>query len=296
MSFPDYPFTSHYAQVNGNWMHYLDEGKQNADILLMLHGNPSWSFLFRKPVQALKENYRCLVPDHIGMGLSDKPDQIDYQHTLSNRVDDLEQLLDQLDVNKNITLILHDWGGMIGMTYACRFPDRIKRLVITNTVAFHLPKTKKLPWQLKLSRSPLGPLLIRGLNAFCRGAVKDCVTRRPMQSDISAAYLKSYNSWKNRLAVLRFVKDIPLQAEENAYELVSNTDNNLHQFKQLPMLLCWGLKDFVFDESFLNEWIKRFPDADVNHFEDAGHYLLEDAADEVVVLIQDFLAKNPLSH
>ncbi len=295
MLYPDYPFNNHYADIKGLQLHYLDEGPKDAEPLVMVHGNPSWSFYYRKLVQALSSRHRCVVPDHIGMGLSDKPSNNNYEFTLDRRVDDLATLLDQLNIDSNITLVVHDWGGMIGMAYANRYPERIKRLVILNTAAFHLPKDKSIPWQLTLSRIPfVNALLNQGLNAFCRGAVKYCVTRKPMPADVGEAYIAPYNSWHNRLAVRKFVEAIPLKPEDNGYNTIDKVEQELGQFSSLPMLICWGLRDFVFDKYFLNEWERRFPGAEIHRFEDAGHYILEDAADEVIPLIDGFIKKYPI--
>lgn len=295
MSFPEYPFSSHYANVHGQKMHFLDEGSKDAAPVVMVHGNPSWSFYFRRLVSALRADYRCIVPDHIGMGLSATPSSDVYPHTLLQRVDDLETLLEQQAITKDITLVLHDWGGMIGMAYAIRHPERIRRLVILNTSAFRLPSIKNLPWQLSLARLPLiGPLLIQGFNVFCHGAVKACVTRKPMTQAIANAYLAPYDSWQNRLAVLRFVQDIPIQAGDPGYDIVSDVEAGLSHFKDTPMLICWGLQDFVFDKHFLAGWREHFPGAEVHAFEDAGHYVLEDADDEILSLVQQFLNKHPL--
>lgn len=295
MQFPAYPFDNHYQRVHGLALHYLDEGPKNSAPLIMLHGNPTWSFYYRHLVSALRGNYRCIVPDHIGMGLSDKPSEDEYEFTLGRRVDDLISLLDALHITENITLILHDWGGMIGMGYATRLPDRIKRLVILNTAAFHLPKKKAMPWQLTLSRIPLmNTILIQGLNAFARGAVKHGVTRQPMPAEIAQAYLAPYHSWHSRLAVKKFVEAIPLKKTDTGYNTVDTIDKQLRQFSTLPMLICWGLQDFVFDHHFLAQWVCRFPDAAVHRFADAGHYILEDAADEVIPIINDFLSAHPI--
>src|SRR5205823_3246531 len=110
--------------------------------VVMLHGNPTWSFYYRNLVLSLRDSYRTIVPDHIGCGLSDKPDDSRYRYTLESRVTDLEALLEHLGVTCDITLVVHDWGGMIGLAYAVRHPERIRRLVILNTGAFHLPRTK----------------------------------------------------------------------------------------------------------------------------------------------------------
>ncbi len=293
MSFPDYPDNnSCYMSVNNRRLHYLEGGNEHPETVVMLHGNPSWSFYYRHLFTALIDKYHCIVPDHIGMGLSDKPASSEYDFTLKQRVDDLDTLLSSLNVDNNLTLIVHDWGGMIGMAYATRYPDKIRRLVISNTAGFHIPQGKQIPWQLKLSRTPLiGSLLIQGLNAFCRGGVIQCVTRKPMNKDVKDAYLAPYDSWSNRLSVLRFVEDIPLDEEHVTYDVVDNVDNNLQQFSSLPMLICWGLNDFVFDQHYLAEWKKRMPIAEYHEF-DAGHYLLEDASDEVIPIIKQFLEKH----
>ncbi len=161
-----YPFVGHFHDRGGLRQHYLDEGQ--GDPVVMLHGNPSWSFYYRNLVLALRDRYRVIVPDHIGCGLSDKPDDSRYSYTLQQRVDDLDALLASLGIGEKITLVLHDWGGMIGMAYASRHPERIARLVILNTAAFHLPASKKFPLALKICRdTPLGALLIRGGQCLC---------------------------------------------------------------------------------------------------------------------------------
>ncbi len=253
MKFPDYPENSCFVEINKRCMHYLEGGKEHSETVIMIHGNPSWSFYYRHLFTALIDKYHCIVPDHIGMGLSDKPANGEYNFTLKQRVDDLDTLLSSLNVDNKLTLIVHDWGGMIGMAYATRYPDKIKRLVISNTAGFHIPKDKQIPWQLKLSRTPIiGSLLIRGLNAFCRGGVIQCVTRQEMSNDVKNAYLAPSDSWVNRLSVLRFVEDIPLDKKHVSYDMVDNVDNNLQQFSNLPMLICWGLNDFVFDRHYLD--------------------------------------------
>jgi cis-3-alkyl-4-acyloxetan-2-one decarboxylase len=288
-----YPFANHYLDLPDLRYHYLDEG--HGEPLVMLHGNPTWSFYYRNLVLGLRNSYCTIVPDHIGCGLSDKPDDSRYEYSLRQRVDDLESLLDHLGLRDNLTLILHDWGGMIGMAFAHRHPERIKRLVILNTAAFPMPQSKRLPWSLWWCRTPLiGPLLVRGLNAFCRGAVRYCV-RKPMPDEVRNGYLAPYDSWRNRIAVLRFVQDIPLAPGDRGYDLVKEVAAGLHRFTSLPMLICWGKHDFVFDQHFLDEWRRRFPAAEVHVFPDAGHYVLEDAGAEILPLIRDFLRRNPLA-
>ncbi len=286
-----YPFASHFLELNGLHYHYLDEGA--GDPVVMLHGNPTWSFYYRNLVLGLRDSYRIIVPDHIGCGLSDKPDDAHYSYQLDQRVRDLEALLDHLNLRAGLTLVLHDWGGMIGMAFAVQHSERIRRLVILNTAAFHLPAAKSLPWSLRLCRSRLlGPVLVRGLNAFCRGAVAFCATRRPLSGDVRAGYLAPYDSWRHRIAVLRFVQDIPLSSTDPSFSLVSEVEKRLPSLRHVPMLICWGEQDFVFDRHFFDEWKRRFPEADVHAFPTAGHFILEDACDEVLALIRTFLQKH----
>ena len=294
-----YPFTPHYIEIGGrsaatgassdagHRMHYVDEGQ--GDPVLMVHGNPSWSFYYRDLISALQASHRVIAPDHIGCGRSDKPNDDRYDYTLSTRVADLGTLIDSLDLHA-ITLVVHDWGGMIGMAWAVQHPDRIARLVVMNTAAFPLPLGKSLPASLALARAPgIGALLVRGANAFSRGAVRRCVTRRPMSQAVAAGYLEPYDSWAHRIAVHRFVQDIPLEEKDRAYPMVKETADALVHLVDKPMLICWGFRDFVFGHQFLDEWIRRFPGAEVHRFEDCGHYILEDAGEDIIPLVRTFV-------
>jgi pimeloyl-ACP methyl ester carboxylesterase len=278
---------------NSLTLNYLDEGA--GDPVVMLHGNPTWSFYYRNLVLALRDNYRCVVPDHIGCGLSDKPPESLYDYSLKSRVDDLEALLDHLGLRENLTLVLHDWGGMIGMAFAARHPERIRRLVISNTGAFPLPRSKRFPWSLWLARNTwLGAWLILRHNAFCRAAARWCVTRWPLPADVRAMYLAPYDTPEHRVAVLKFVQTIPLKPSDPGYDIVSDTAASLHKFRDVPAVLLWGMRDFVFDRHFLAEWQRHLPRAETHTWPDCGHYLLEDALDEVIMRVREFLAKHPI--
>jgi len=285
---PDYPFNSHFFQhTNGLHQHFIDEGQGNP--VLMLHGNPSWSYYYRHLILALRSTHRCIAPDHIGMGLSDKPLVKDYNYNLQQRVNDLDALMQHLGNPENLTLVLHDWGGMIGMAYACRYPHRISRVIILNTAAFPNPKNQSLPTTLRMARnSRLGDFLILYLNAFARGAARWGVTR-PMPRSVRKAYLSPYNSPQHRIATLKFVQDIPLSSKDHSFELVRDIGEKLSQFAQIPSLICWGMRDFVFDNVFLQKWKEKLPYADVHEFANAGHYILEDAHKEIIPLVKIFL-------
>ena len=290
---PLYPFTGTYRNVNGHQMHALDEG--HGDTVIMLHGNPTWSFFFRDLVLGLRNTHRVLVPDHIGCGLSDKPDEKDYEYTLRRRVDDLAAFIEQSDIKGRITLLMHDWGGMIGMAYAARFPEKIARLVLLNTAAFHLPKAKKLPRTLWLCRkTPLGDFFIRDTGFFTSVLARWAVCR-PMAQSVREGYLLPYRAPQDRTALLHFVQDIPLEPGDPGYDLVSDVQAQLPAFRQTPTLILWGDRDFVFDHHFLAAWRTFLPAAEVHQFPNAGHYVLEDAGAEILPLIEDFFRRNPPS-
>jgi haloalkane dehalogenase len=182
---------------------------------------------------------------------------------------------------------------MIGMAYAHRHPERISRLVILNTAAFHLPQGKPFPLVLRICRDTrIGALLVRGFNAFSLAASYVGCKRNPLSAELRRLYRLPYDSWAHRIATLRFVQDIPLNPGDRNYELISDVASGLRRFSAVPMLCCWGELDFVFDVTFLKEWMERFPDAEVHCYPDCGHYVLEDAGDGIIDLITGYLKRT----
>jgi pimeloyl-ACP methyl ester carboxylesterase len=288
-----YPFEGKVLSLGGLRYHYLDEG--HGEPLVMVHGNPSWSLYYRSLVVGLRGEYRAIVPDHIGCGLSDKPGDDRYPYTLRRRVADLTALLDSLALAQKITLVLHDWGGMIGMAYAAAHPERIGRIVLFNTAAFHLPAGKKVPLALRFMRaSRSGALMVRGFNGMSRGASFVGCKRHPMPKALRDAYAAPYDSWAHRIATLRFVQDIPLDPGDPSYDDVTVVEQSLPRFRETPALICWGEKDFVFDREVRDVWRATWPNAEVQSFPDCGHYILEDAAEEIVPRVRAFLRAHPL--
>src|SRR5262245_63455757 len=281
-----YPFQSHWLDLQGVRYHYLDEGPREAPPVVMLHGNPTWSFYYRTLIPSLSQTHRVIVPDHIGCGLSDKP-QV-YPYTLEQHIQNLERLLAHLKLGP-INLLVHDWGGVIGLGYATRHPAQVTRLVIFNTAAFVLPI---IPWSIRLCRSHLlGGLLVRGLNAFVRvAAYLGSAQPKRMSRPVRAGYCAPYNNWHNRIAIHRFVQDIPLEEDHPTRPTLAEIDAGLVQLQHHPMLILWGAGDFVFTvRDFLAEWQRRFPQAECHVFQDAGHYVVEDAHERIVPLVQQFL-------
>lgn len=256
----------------------------------MLHGNPTWSFYYRHLITDLRKRYRVVVPDHIGCGLSDKPQKYDY--TLKQHIANLEALMQHLELKK-ITLVMHDWGGPIGMGYAVRHPNNIGRIVVFNTAAFWLPY---IPLMLRLCRLPLfGAMAVRGWNLFSfLATIIACRHRERMTEEVKAGYLFPYNNYANRIAILRFVQDIPVDPRHPSYGLLRSIEEGLVQFKRSPMIIIWGAKDPVFTDHFLQSWKERFPKASVKRIEDAGHYVVEDAHERIIPWINEFLEKSPI--
>lgn len=280
-----YPFKSHYLDLGSARLHYLDEGPRDSSAtVLMLHGNPTWSFYYRELIRALSPTCRVIAPDHVGCGLSDKPQH--YPYRLQQHIDNTRRLIDQLEL-RNIHLVVHDWGGAIGFGLAVSEPERFQRLIVLNTAAFFGP----MPWRIAVCRASVaGALAVRGANAFVRGAILTaCKNRDRMTSEVKRGYLLPYDSYANRVAVHRFVQDIPTQPSHPTYGLIESIDARLHRLPDHPMLICWGMKDFCFNETFLNGWIERFPAAQVHRFPNAGHYVLEDASADIGKLVRSFL-------
>lgn len=278
-----YPFASHYLDLDGLRYHYLDEG--TGPVVLMLHGNPTWSFYYRRLALALRDRYRVIVPDHIGCGFSDKPQ--DYPYRLATHIANLRRLVEHLQLTR-FSLVVHDWGGPIGCGFAVTRPECLHRLVVLNTT---IQVTTHYPRRILLCRWPLlGPLAVRGLNGFARAAVRLACTK-PLTPAVKAGYLRPYDSYAHRIAILRFVQDIPLGEGDPSWATAEEIEAKVSCLGPVPKLICWGQRDFCFTQFFLDGWRARFPDARVHVFPEAGHYVLEDAFDEILPLVQAFLAE-----
>ncbi len=280
-----YPFKSHFLDIQHHRYHYLDEGSGSP--ILMVHGNPTWSFFFRVLVKELSDSHRVVVPDHMGCGLSDKPQ--DYIYRLETHINNLERLVLSLNL-KNITLMVHDWGGAIGMGFALRHPHLIHRLVILNSAAFSFGW---MPLRIAICRLPfLDNIMLRKANLFVRAALF-MTTVKPMSEQVKRGYLLPYDSYENRIAVLRFVQDIPMKTEDVSFETLLEIEHGLWMFRGLPISIIWGMKDWCFTPKIMQRWLSIYPEAELHRLPDAGHYLLEDAGDQVVEIVRDFLQRFP---
>jgi haloalkane dehalogenase len=258
---------------------------------LCVHGNPTWSFAWRNLITDLSRDYRVVAIDHIGCGFSDKPQR--YEYRLAKHVENLSRFVVGLDL-KNVTLLAHDWGGAIGMGAAGNLHERFARFVLFNTAAF---RSQRMPWRIAACRWPfLGPIGVRGLNLFAKTALTMAVCKHDrMTASVRAGFLAPYGNWRDRVAILRFVQDIPLAPAHPSYGALVLIEERLALFRKSPMLFVWGMRDWCFTPVFLDEFLTRFPQAEALRLDDAGHYVFEDAQEAIIPRLRAFLAAHPLT-
>ncbi len=261
--------------------------------VICLHGNPSWSILFRPLFTGLGDGLRVISMDQMGCGQSGMP-KGNYGWNLESRMADFGAFVDHVAPEQKVSLVAHDWGGMIATSWAVRNPHRIASMVLMNTAAFPLPNRKTLPRTIGWCRAPLiGTILTRGFNAFLRGAIRYCSTRK-LSPMVAAAYLSPHDSWSRRRSIQAFVNDIPLNKNHLSWPTILETQNRLGLLRDKPVLLPWGLLDFVFDGDYLAEFQRHLPQARAISYPHAGHWLLEDEPEAVTLEIRKFLQQNVL--
>lgn len=289
----EYPFKSKfldvdYASIDGQKRsvrtHYLDEG--SGFPIVFLHGNPTWSFYFRNIIKSLSDDFRCLALDHYGCGFSERND--DLPHRLEDRAVFLSAFLDQLKID-SFHLVVHDWGGAIGMYFATRNPKRIKKVVITNTAAF---TTDRISWRINLCRTPiLGSLINKTFNGFL-GASLVMATTKSLSNVVKRGFLLPYKNASRRTAIDRFVKDIPMTSRHPSFAALKETEGRLQNIDPEQVMILWGGRDFCFSRYFYDRWREFYPRAEYHYFEDAGHYLFEDKTEDSISLIREFVSEN----
>jgi haloalkane dehalogenase len=227
------------------------------------------------------------VPDHLGCGLSDKPQ--DYAYTLANHIRNLTALLDSLKL-KRIHLIVHDWGGPIGLGALLLQSHKLDRVVILNTAAF---ADTVIPWRIRVCRAPLlGELIVRGFNGFAWPATWMSVTK-PLPESVKRGFLYPYDSWANRIATHRFVRDIPTGRGHPSDQALFEIESRLPTLRSKSVQIIWGGADFCFNRHYFDRWTKLLPAAKHEYISEAGHYLLEDATDSCTSLISRHILGPP---
>lgn len=274
-----YPFAPHYFEAGSGRMHYVDEG-QGAPVL-MLHGNPTWSFLYRHLIRRLAPAYRCVAPDYLGFGLSDKPPGWSYAppaHAIC-----VHDLIEHFGL-EDVTLVVHDWGGPIGLSYALRRPENVRALVVMNTWLWPLNRDPKVMAFSTLMGGPLGRMLTRRFNAFAR-YVMPLVYGDPRRliADVHRHYLKPAARPEEREGHWVFAR-----ALLGAAPWLEGLWRQREKLVGLPALLLWGMKDPAFGGA-LKRWQRVLPGAQVRPLSRTGHYVPEEAGNEAAERVARFL-------
>ena len=285
-----FPFAPHYHSIEGVDMHFVDEG--SGEPMVMVHGDPTWGYLYRNFIPVLSQRRRCVVPDQMGMGKSANPQERSFYRLQQHRAN-LETLLLHLDLH-DITLVLHDWGGPVGLGVATRHPERIKRLVLMNTWAFVPWPGGPFPRLLELIRSERGEAFVLQKNGYLEPALRGTTYHSEQLTKIvMEAYRAPYPTPESRLALLCWSRDIPVQETDVSYAEMKQIEQGLSQFSRIPILLVWGMKDPVLSVSVLHRWQQLYPHATTHELEDASHFLQEDAPERIVQWIEAFLEADP---
>lgn len=275
----EYPFSPNYFQIDGHRLHYIDEGK--GQTLLFVHGTPSWSFDFRNVIKELRGNFRCLAIDHMGFGLSDKPERYDY--STRNHSKTLERFVSGLQLD-NITLVLHDFGGPIGIDFALRHPEKVKRLVILNSWLWSSENDPEFIKLKRILKSPLLPFLYRYLNFSPRFILPGSFGEKKLPKHLLKQYTKPFSSPGERNGALAFAKS--LLHDQGWFE---GLWEKRHLISDKPMLFIWGMKDPAVKPHNLEKFVSGFPNSSVLKLSSCGHFPQEEEPEEVQRAIRGFM-------
>jgi len=277
-----YPFEHNYQQLETGTMHYVDEGQ--GDAIVFLHGTPSWSFLYRSHIRALSKTHRCIAPDHLGFGLSEKPKS--FAGTPQAHAKNLAEFIDKLGLDE-FTLVVHDFGGPIGLSYAIQQPEKVKSIVAFNT---WLWATKDNPDVQKIDRlinSWLGRFLYLRLNISPKFLLKQgFADKKKLSKNVHRHYTKPFPNKKSRYGLLKIARALAGESDWYAQQwqqLDALTDKN--------WLLLWGMQDSFIGPDYLQKWTERLPDAEQKTF-DCGHFVQEEETAASIQAMQNFLART----
>lgn len=281
-----FPFKPNYLDLGYFKMHYVDEGE--GEPILMLHGDPTWGYLWRNFIPSLSTTNRVIVPDHMGMGKSSVPEK-PYPYMLKHHVSNLEQLILNLEL-RNITLVVHDWGGPVGFGFAVCHPELIKKIVITNTWAFAQWPGGEFPRLIEIIRSKKGESFVLEKNGYVKRALLGTANYPDNYTEqVLNAYLAPFPNPESRKALLCWSRDISVSNEHPSFDEMKNIENNLSLFEDMPVLIIWGMLDPVLPGSVLEKWRQTYPYAKVCEINDANHFLQEDASKRVLAEIDKFI-------
>lgn len=279
----EYPFQPHYINLPAGVMHYVDEGQGQP--VVMVHGTPTWSFLYRRLIKGLAPAYRVIAPDHIGFGLSAKPQN--WSYLPQDHAANLTELIGRLDL-KDITLVVHDFGGPIGLSYAIAHPENVRRLVILNTFMWSLRGDAQFENPGKIFNNPIGKFAYKNLNFSARVMVSAAWgDKRKLTPNIHRHYIQALPTPADRQGTWVFLKT--LIGSSDWYQSLWDRRGAI---QDKPALILWGMKDIAFKQKELDRWKSLFPTAQVVCFPEAGHFLQDEAGDQIIPILQEFLSAS----
>ncbi|HVG74399.1 MAG TPA: alpha/beta fold hydrolase [Thermoleophilaceae bacterium] len=272
-----FPFKPRHVQAGDVRLHYVDEGPRDAPTLLFVHGNPTWSYMWRTQIAELsKQGRRCVAFDHMGFGRSDKPPHLS-RYSLQAHIEHARRLVDELDLT-DVTLVAHDWGGPIGLGAMLDHTDRLSAAVLSNTWAWELPSFVP-PFIREFRTEGLGEILVLGGNLFVE-SIPGGMANRETDPVMMDAYRAPFPDYWSRVGMLAFQRDIPFTERDKSAALMGSIHERVEQL-DIPVTLVWGMRDPVFQPVFMDQWRELFPDARVVEVEDAAHFVPEDRPDAI---------------
>jgi cis-3-alkyl-4-acyloxetan-2-one decarboxylase len=278
-----FPFEPRYFEAGDVRIHYVDEGPREAPTLLFVHGNPTWSYMWRRPIAALSgQGRRCVAFDHMGFGRSDKPPHLG-RYSLQAHIEHARRLVEQLDLS-DVTLVAHDWGGPVGLGAMLDHTDRLSGTVLINTWAWELPSFVP-PFIREFRTEGLGEILVLGGNLFVE-SIPGGMANRETDPVMMDAYRAPFPDYWSRVGMLAFQRDIPFTERDRSAALMGSIHDRLQRL-DTPVTLVWGMRDPVFQPVFMDQWRDLFPDARVVELEDAAHFVPEDRPDALTAVLSE---------
>ncbi len=279
-----FPFESKFFGTSaGHRMHFIDEGAEEP--VVFVHGNPSWSFEFRHLIDGLRSQSRCIAMDHIGFGLSSRSARME-DHTPQAHADAFTAFMEHLGL-EDITLYMTDWGGPIGLDFVRRHPDRVKRIVIANTWCWSVSADRHFRIFSFMMSNPIGQFAIKRFNLFVNQVMPRAVGRKDVLTpEVMEHYRKAQPDPAARLACAAFPRAII-----GASDWLASIWDERSIFAEKPALILWGLKDIAFRRKELERWQSELMNAETYEFENAGHFLAEEAPDDVLSALSAFIGR-----
>ncbi len=282
-----FPFKPNFKEINGFQMHYVDEGEGQP--IVCVHGEPMWGYLYRKFIPPLSESNRVVVPDHMGFGKSDTPQ--DKPYTLAQHVDNFTKLILELDL-KDVTLVFQDYGGPISFGFATAHPNRVKRLVIMNT-AIGVLRAGTRTWISDMEEKGIYEDILSDMGNFIPRMFASTLVNGTTNETMIRAYAAPFPDRVSCIGAIAFPRDIPVGNDHPSAGTMRSIQKKLNLLRDKAKIIIWGMQDPIFPERVLDWWKKIYPNTESHELTEAGHFLQEDAPEKIIAIIRGFLRKNP---